>query len=57
LRPTDFSAKKTEWLAQVKATTNKADMAALLNGLREELGQLRVAKVCIQNFVLLSPVD
>jgi hypothetical protein len=41
----DFSTKKTEWLQQVKATTKKADLDALVSSLREELGQLRVAKV------------
>jgi len=38
-------AKQSEWLKQVKATTKKGDLEALVSSLREELGQLRVIKV------------
>ena len=41
----DFSSKKAEWLQQVKGTTKKSDLDALVSSLREELGQLRVAQV------------
>ena len=41
----DFSTKHSEWLQQVKGTTKKSDLDALVSSLREELGQLRVAKV------------
>jgi hypothetical protein len=41
----DFSSKKAEWLQQVKGTTKKFDLDALVSSLREELGQLRVAQV------------
>ena len=43
----DFSSKKGEWLQQVKGTQKKADLDNLVTSLREELGQLRVAKVCV----------
>jgi hypothetical protein len=48
----EYSAKQSEWLKQVKATTKKGDLEALVSSLREELGQLRVIKVYLFSFMI-----